>query len=398
VKKSICGLALTFTLIVPSIIESYAAVVTSPVADLIFQPMSELKDQYKKGFSYEQIPVSGESIACPRAHQLRANDLVDVVEERDDEVRVFAPSFFYLRRDTIIPQHHYWMRKKDLMALQDIPICTPHQSSIPEAIVVQKPIPYAVTLSKPWYDRTTKTQFSAGTRFASDGSDEKHHHIFVFNPHQKHYVRTSCPLSYCLIPSSTLKEQRKQMIDLARSWTTNKDGFIPYAWGGTSIGKRVNYPRAHDHKIQRTDGTTPTYYEWPGRKSTPKTGIDCSGLILLAAQSVGIPYFCKNSYTAETTLRPVRSYDDLEIGDVIMFRGHVMLVADLERNTLIEARGYGDGYGKVHEIPLSEEFNGINTYEELIARIASGEPIERLDKERNVRDPLQIKLLKLAVE
>jgi cell wall-associated NlpC family hydrolase len=384
----------------------YFAVVTSPVADLLFQPMNELKNHYKKGYSYDQIAISckteGHSLyACPRAHQLRANDLVKVLEETQDEVKIHVPSFFYLRKDTTIAQQNYWMRKKDIIALKDLPCCTPEQPCIPKPIVINTPIPHSVTLAQPWYNNTTHTLFSAGTRFASSGSDELNYHIFVFDPSLKRYVAALCPIEECVeTPGAHLKDRRTQMIALIRSWITDEDEdtFIPYAFGGSSIVKKVHSKRAaHEHKVHLANGEPAICYEWPGVKhQTPKTGIDCSGLILLAAHSTGIPYFCKNSYTALTTLRPVSAEEPLEVGDVIWVRGHVMLVADLENNTLIEARGYEHGYGKLQEIPISEQFKGIKTYQELIARYQNNQSIERIDKDGNVRDIVHIKLLKLA--
>lgn len=385
-------------LISSMLMHGYPAVVTAPVADLLFEPMSELKDHYKKGFSYEQLPISGEPLACPRAHQLRANDLVNVLEERDDEVKIYVPSFFYLRKDSPVPQHHYWMRKKDILSCEKI-AHTAAQPCIPKPIMVGQPIPKAIMLTQPWYDHKTKTLFSAGTRFLAESSDDNHYYLYVFNPSEQGYVTTACPLNHCITtPTTPLKERRLAMIDLLRSWAPHTHGFIPYAWGGCSIVQRINAPHAHEHTIERTNGTTPRYYQWPGKQHTPKTGIDCSGLILLAAQTAGIPYHCKNSYTAATTLRPITRSDELEVGDVIVIRGHTMLVADLERNTLIEARGYGDGYGKVHEISLSEEFKNINTYEDLFRSYEQQSSVERLDKNGNSYDTVQIKLFKLAVE
>lgn len=379
--------------------QSYQAVVISPVADLLFQPMGELKKNYKKGYSYAHLPISGVSgspHACPRAHQLRANDTVDIIEERDDEVRVRVPHCFYLRHDGNIPQQCYWMRKKDLIPQEELSCCSSEQSCVPQPIVVSKPMPNAITLAEPWYDPNTKTLFCAGTRFAYEKSDNQYYYIFVFDRLQRRYISTPCSIEHCIETSSIdPREQRNNMIALARSWSANAKGFIPYVWGGCSILKRISYPQFSEHSIQLANGDKAQYYQWPGKAHSPKTGLDCSGLILLAAQSVGIPYFCKNSYTVEQTLRPVTPQEPLEVGDIIMCHGHVMLVADLENNTLIEARGYEHGYGKVQEIPLSEQFKDINTYEDLIAAYASKQPVKRLDKAGTIRDTVQIKLFKL---
>lgn len=394
---------LTFIFIVLTghkILHTYRAVVISPVTDLLLRPMSELKFLYKNGYSYEYMPIYGDIEACRRAHQLRANDLVEVLDERDDEVQVSIFSCFYNTRNNAEPHQKYWMRKKDLIPLQTLTNNNTPQSCIPKPITLHEPIPNAAILTKPWYDRTSKMLFSAGTRFALDHSDKRHHYIFVFNPAKQTYTITSCPRAYCKIHyAQSLKEKRSQMIDLARSWTQNYHGFIPYAWGGCSIVKRMHYHRVSEYTLETTDGKKYSYYQWSGKNYSPKTGIDCSGLILLAAQSVGIPYFCKNSDTVETTLLPVSAENPLEEGDIIWTKGHVMLVANLKCHTLIEARGYRHGYGKVQEIPLSEHFKGINTYQDLLACYEYNKPVIRLDKDRNVTgDPVTIKLFKIAME
>ena len=61
-----------------------------------------------------------------------------------------------------------------------------------------------------------------------------------------------------------------------------------------------------------------------------------------------------------------------------------MAVADICRGTVIEARHYSQGYGKVHEIPLNKVFKGINSYQELFGAMQKGTPLERLDSKGNV--------------
>jgi hypothetical protein len=73
-------------------------------------------------------------------------------------------------------------------------------------------------------------------------------------------------------------------------------------------------------------------------------------------------------------------------GDLILVRGHVMIVSDTTKNLLIEARSYGHGYGKLHEIPIGEVFENINTYKDLSEACFGKKVIKRKDKEGKVRD------------
>lgn len=379
----------------------YEAVVISPVADLFMHPMSEMSKNYENGLTYEEIPISGTPTTCPRLYQLLANEKVTVIKELGDEVKVQIPNIVcVLQNGSRLSS--YWMRKKDLMPLSSIP----HANEvIPEPISLENPAPPCITLAQPWIEPLTNTHFSAGTRFMSPGREVKKYIIAVFDPKQKRYVKALCPVKKCMAQPA-VENQRKQMIALLRSWISKRQT-IPYAFGGCSVRTFVSESsHAREKQMLLANGESEQYYEWPGHKDEyPKTGLDCSNLILLATHMCGIPYVCKNSLAALTLLRPVTPQDPLEEGDIIWIDKHLMVVADLECNTLIEARSYESGYGRVHEIPLHEEFKGIKTYEQLMDCYLNNTHIERLNKDGSVeekkqpdgsiRKTIQVKLLKL---
>jgi hypothetical protein len=382
----------------------YQAVVISPVADLFMYPMSDISKSYKNGLTYEEIPISGTPATCPRLHQLLANEKVLVLKEIGDEVKIQIPNLVCVLKNGS-RLSGYWMRKKDLMPLSNIPHA---HEVIPESISMENPAPdHSVTLAQPWLEPLTNTHFSAGTRFLSPGREIKKYIIAVFDPMQKRYVKALCPIKKCVAsPAKDLETQRKQMIALLRSWISKRQK-VPYAFGGCSVRSLIpESSHAREKLMDLANGESEPYYEWPGKEHEyPKTGLDCSNLILLAAHMCGIPYECKNSLAALTLLRPVTPQNSLEIGDIIWIDKHLMVVAHLERNTLIEARSYESGYGRVHEIPLHEEFNGIKTYEQLMDCYLNNTDIERLNKDGSIakkelpdgsiQSTVQVKLLKL---
>jgi hypothetical protein len=74
-----------------------------------------------------------------------------------------------------------------------------------------------------------------------------------------------------------------------------------------------------------------------------------------------------------------------------------MMVADTKKNTLIEARGYPHGYGKVHEISVSEQFKNIHTFSDLLNAFRMKKPLQRLDRSGTVTDTISsFKILPLA--
>ncbi|HLB41037.1 MAG TPA: hypothetical protein VJJ83_04555, partial [Candidatus Babeliales bacterium] len=129
----------------------------------------------------------------------------------------------------------------------------------------------------------------------------------------------------------------------------------------------------------------------------PQTGYDCSCLISRAAQIVGWPYFYKNSATAERNLTAITALNQLAPGDLLWHAGHIMVVSDVEQGLLIEARGYSQGFGCLHEIPLSRIYVGIKTYAELWQAIQTNTVVKTLDDQGLPFGAIQqFKLLKLA--
>lgn len=99
------------------------------------------------------------------------------------------------------------------------------------------------------------------------------------------------------------------------------------------------------------------------------------------AQIAGINFPWKTSASIERSLKAMTDTDTLANGDIIWVPGHVMLISDIENNELIEARGYGVGYGCVHRITLNQCFDGIENYEQLLDRYFAKEIIRFRNKQ-----------------
>ena len=63
-----------------------------------------------------------------------------------------------------------------------------------------------------------------------------------------------------------------------------------------------------------------------------------------------------------------------------------MIVSDITKNLLIEARSYGHGYGKLHEISIDQVFEGIETYKDLCDAYYEKKVVKRKDKDGKIRD------------
>lgn len=384
----------------------YRAIVVVPVADLVGAPIQAFFPNKMVTAAYREIAICGGRPAahsyCPRIHQLLFNEVGTVVKEQGQEVLIQISNCFYVPKDSIVPQYSYWMLKENIISLQELELqgvdvsCFPPPISFndPRSINNQK----VATLAMPWCDPITQQIFSAGTRFLKVVDQQTQHEqvlVFIFNPTKGCFNQISIQ-SHFLVedsPSSVLKKI-ELFIRILKKWTHLTNEFIPYVLGGCSFTYTTNNPFAE--KADSFQALPCTYYEISDFDYAPKPGFDCSNLILRAAQLAGIPFFLKNSQTIATFLQPLNATQKLENGDIIWKKGHVIVVADIMRGTVIEARGYNRGCGRVQEIELNKVFKGITTFDELTHAWRTGQSIERLGDDGSIIDIItEFKLLSL---
>lgn len=363
--------------------------VIHPVADLIGQPVA------KTGRTYANLPVAGSAEMCPRMHQLLFNETVEILKESGDEYYVRVPNLFYVTAQNNKQHNLYWTDKKAILPYNCLNN-NPNNNFIPKPIDFlnkHKEIQPIVTLSKPFYNKVFNVTFSAGTRFVAHPPHTRFAYtVSAWHPQQQTIITIQIPKSHAVLQCErTPDEARSLFIELLKTWAHTK-GFIPYVWGGCSF----TYTHPAKSALNKQTTGTNIIYTVQGDNNTQKHGFDCAGLIARAAQAAGIPYYYKNTATLATYLKPVKTLCDLKEGDLIWIPGHVMAVANLQKNSLIEARHYSQGYGKVHEIALNKIFKGINTYKDLFYAIELGSTLERLDAKAHVAQTItQIKILSL---
>lgn len=377
------------------------AVISTPVADLIGEPLNKSHTPN----SYNTIPVCAGSqntlTICPRIHQALFNEIVTIIDETDTEYCIEITNTYFVTEKNGSPHTRYWTLKKNCYLLDNESI---QHKKIPAPITFKKPTSMInkniLTLIKPWHERSTRKTFSVGTRFIyiPEKSDKKTYTITFFDAHHNKLVTRSISKDKCIHTQDikNTEAQRHIMINLIREWIiTTHNSHIPYVWGGCSYTHHYPGPYKEIHKKYHKN--IYSFYDYPQQKKTAcHTGFDCAGLILRATQCVGIPFFCKNSYTMQKKLTPLYHYSDIKPGDILWIPGHVMILADLDRNTIIEARGYPHGYGKLHEIPIQEQFKDINTIKDIVLNQHQGKPLYRLNKQGTVVGTIPCyKILKL---
>lgn len=385
------------------------AVINVPIADLIGNTIATVRPDEQTETAYNNITLCGvqtnSAFACPRIHQLLYNDIVEVIKTHNDEVCISTPHAFYLTASSPTPQTHYWTLKKNITALNDIPNTIP-LNHIPD------PISFTdnnaalnhtdvVTLQEPYYCTPLKMYFSVGTRFVRVPTTKKKQtstiEVYVINYKTMREHQIKIPRKKCISTdlAQTNENRIANCVNLLKQWTCTKSGCIPYVWGGTSFTRPTH--GSFKEITQKTNNSDYSFYQYEKDTTSPKNGFDCSGLILRAAQICGIPYFCKNTATIPHCLKPLLPEQQLTAGDLILVRGHVMVVSDLQHNLLIEARSYAHGYGKLQEIPINQVFEGIETYKDLCDAYFNKKVIKRKDKQEKVRDTFaNVQLLSMA--
>lgn len=361
------------------------AVVIVPVADLygISNPSKNPLDAQ---------PSAG----CPRLMQLLFNECIDIIKEHEDKVFIAITHAFH------IPVHqphqritHYWTEKKNIQLLETLP--QQALTTLPPEINFankQENTSIVFTLTRPWYDSKTKQTYSAGTRFVMYGQSKNKYHIMFWDFQNSRLIKSHIPIHYGILQTQTdPKKRQQQFVQIARSWADQSYGIIPYVLGGCSFMQKI---QSYNPKIIKNEPHY-TYVEDASLAQQPINGFDCAGLVLRAAQSCGMPYFYKNTTTLAHFLQPLKAGEIIEEGDLIWIPGHVMIVSDLKKNLLIESRSFYHGYGKVQEIPLSEEFKEMHTYNDLKHAFLNQKQLHRLNVRGEIIQTItNFKILKLA--
>ncbi len=360
-------------------------VVVVPVADL-------MGEQLKNSSQYGQLPLSGQGEpwrVCPRIHQLLFNEVVIIEKKENKQYCIRTPQLFFITPSSRNPMNLYWTHQDNVLPLDMLTSYKVSPDTIPQPLGntagtghTNNKAQEIITLTSPFYDPITHLTFSAGTHFvlADTAKEESTYVVWAFDRRSKYVKKINIPKNLCyrLENNEPPRTRIKKFVQLLTKWAHLENGFIPYVWGGCSFQLPHTLDELEIIKNNHHDQPEVEIVVYKKKHNTKaKDGCDCAGLVLLAAQSCGIPYFLKNTYTLSHYLKPVEK--NINPGDLIWIRGHVLIVADTEKNTIIEARDFSDGYGKIHEIALNKVFKDMNSFDDLMAAYREQKPLLRLN-------------------
>lgn len=333
-------------------------------------------------------PASPQNEKIRRAHQFLFNQRVSVIGQDQGclVVQVTDDNAIYGTRQEGL-HNTFWIKRSDIKMLNEI--AKDIRKTIPKSIYGKGS---TIVLTYPWKGLSTGTRLRYCPEYTTDQS-----YLVAYPDHQKNsisYDYVSHQDAIVETPKTSL-ESRALFVRLINGLMDrlyeSGDKVIPYVWGGSS------FIRAHapnDYYLAE-DGSA---WHRAGNQM-PYTGYDCSEFVMRMAQMVGINFPWKITTTMKDALSPLAPEDQLQEGDLIWTHGHIMLVSNLERNEVIESRGYSSGYGCVHRIRLCECLDGVETFNELCKRYVAQEPIRYKNKAGFLADKSQpFQLLKLPCD
>lgn len=329
------------------------------------------------------LPASPETSKCTRSHQALYNESIECIDEKDDFYQVAFKNIIYgYDSETQKPLNTFWTHKNNILLLRDAPANI--VESIPMKEYAKQP---TIVLTYPW------SVFSVGTRFNYlPGYDTEAYAIEKIDYDTNNVTLDFVPRDCAMVETKNVDSYKKELFIKILTDLVDRvshdclNHIIPYVWGGSSFLRS----QPQDNFCLREGG-------WHrGDQNTMYTGYDCSELVMRFAQIAGISFPWKTTSIIDRSLAVITNADTLENGDLIWVPGHIMIISSIENNELIEACGYSRGYGCVHKISLSQCFEGIESYNQLLDRYFSKQPIRLRNKEGGAIDKEHIcKLLKL---
>ncbi|MBT4577776.1 hypothetical protein HOB95_01820, partial [bacterium] len=299
---------------------------------------------------------------CSRGHQLLFNEIVTVVKMREDYAFVAIESASLKKRKKGYTASKYWVNKSSIVPLETLDKRGINLANLPPAVSFNDASTLCpdnlVTLGKSWQSPDGRL-LCAGVRFMCDGRrDARTTGVWMLDSLCSKVLNVDIPTENLIkasdVQAKSITRRISDFLGIIRSWCRNDDGFIPYVWSGRSPDVRCT--KEAFSKLPGEPGLCNFYYHREQATHSPKMGLDCSNMVLMATQMAGLPYFFETSTTLAKFMKPIKRGQVVDDGDLIWFPGHVVAVSNAKKGLLIEARGYGGGYGLVHELPLNRMF------------------------------------------
>lgn len=365
---------------------NYKAVCIVPIANLFGKGIHEKyptlnAESIKELYTFTQSPINNSD--CLRIHQMLFHEIGTVVEQVGNEVRILIDNIFYDNNLWDGKQSSYWTLEEYLVPVETIDKkdLLPIQLDYKNLETFQPEEATIFTLTEPFKDQITDITYSVRTRFVILNVTAEVVTVARYNNHTNFMESVEIPKKYGVINKSLNEEEAAENVcGLLKKWAQKQEAFATLL-GGCSGTAYVKPGKAELQTYQCGEQINFKAYCNSGIQA-PYSGFDCPGLIMSACQIFHIPFCAKNTTTAFRYLRPLdQSQDSLEIGDMIMVKGYLGMIVDLEKGLIAEARGNTFHEGTIRVTHLRNTFLGINTYKELLSKYFAKDSLTLIDKQ-----------------
>lgn len=355
------------------------------------------------------------SKSCLRIHQLLANEIVRISQSNDYAFECELLNLVYLDKYDRNKYCKFWVLKDYICRLSDLKLSNVKNDITFQDIIAdpfeqslfnhnnqqEKRKCHIVTLVFPWFDPFTKKAYSVGTRFkrCKFKDNNKEYAVFVVDYSQQKVYLSYIPRDKVCKSGYDKKTALRAFLHTVKNWVTlNGKQDCAYLWGGCSY---VYGYEADSFCLKSSDDEKQKAWHRPINSKHVSllggahyAGFDCSSLISRAAQAAGLPYFFKNTTTACHNLKKLEH--KIEKGDLIYYKGHIIVIVDVKQALVVEAAGYGIGYGKIHSTKLKNIFENIQTCTDLEYYYKHNKPLKRLNREgRCIKEITDYEILKI---
>jgi hypothetical protein len=361
-------------------------IITSPVVDLYNSAAAQ--SMPPSSYPLPAMTRNYDYTFCARINQALFNETFEITHQGPETSSIVIPWAVYDYDKSGKPLNTYWIKTKDILRLnklaehKELLQAIPHFASQDDIILLKRPFTDSAGIT-----------YSVGTEFVCTQKQPSRDFYTVM------YLRDTAKSLHTLqIPHKLAFKRKKQPLAQARkefvklltqfvSDIAHNDPYnaIAYVWGGNS------FLWAYTNKfIENKTGFHRTEH-----KDRPLCGYDCSLLVLRFAHMAGVPYYFKTTSMLEKYGRKFLDSDALEEGDLIWFKGHVVVITDLKNCLVTEAAGYENFVGKCQTIPLCKLIRNINTWDDLIKAYKEQRVVTRLDAHGNTFKESPVKIFKL---
>jgi hypothetical protein len=367
---------------------NYKAVCIVPVANLFGEAMHQKypilsSKAIAELYTFTQAPVNNSD--CLRIHQLLFHETVTVTKELENEVCIQIHNIFHDNNFWDGKQSTYWTLKEYLIPVESIENAhlLPIQFDYTNLETFEPQEKSIFTLTEPFKDLLTNETYSVRTRFVILNATEEIVTVARYNQQTNTLEQLEIPTKYGVTNQQLTPEKAAQaVVGLLKNWAQKKEMFATLLGGcsGTTI---IKPGQAAITEYTCTDQIAFKAY-CNQQVSAPYSGFDAPGLIMSACQIFHVPFCAKNTVTTLRYLRPFNeSQDSLEVGDMIMTKGYLGMIVDIEKKLIVEARSNTFHDGTIRITSLKNTFSGVNTYQELLNKYLAKDSLTLTDKHGN---------------